>query len=144
MVIKRDSITTRLKELDVVLQELARYRNLSASDIQSNLPQRWVIERGLIAAASLILDIANHILTAHFGDYPTTYEESLAGLVSKGVISDQLYQKLRGLGSFRNILVHLYQEIDPQQVWERHQKGLTAFPLFAQEILSWIEEQEVQ
>lgn len=144
MVIKRDSITTRLKELDVVLQELARYRNLSASDIQSNLPQRWVIERGLIAAASLILDIANHILTVHFGDYPTTYEESLAGLVSKGVISDQLYQKLRGLGSFRNILVHLYQEIDPQQVWESHQKGLTAFPLFAQEILSWIEEQEVQ
>ncbi len=144
MVIKRDSITTRLKELDVVLQELAQYKSLPAAEIQSNLTQRWVIERGLIAAASLILDIANHILTGHFGDYPTTYEESLTGLANKGVISTQLYQKLRGLGSFRNILVHLYQEIDPRQVWESHQKGLTAFPQFAREIISWIEQQELR
>jgi uncharacterized protein YutE (UPF0331/DUF86 family) len=106
------------------------------------LSQRWIIERGLIAAASLILDVADHILVGQFGVHTSTYEESLLGLSDKKVISEMLYQNLKGLGGFRNILIHLYQEIDPLQVWESYQKGMIVFPQFAQEILSWLDEQE--
>ncbi len=140
MVLRRESITQRLKELDTVLQELGRYENLTVADVQNKLAQRWIIERGLIAAASLILDMANHILAGHYGMYPATYEESLVGLAQKNVISDSLFQQLKGLGSFRNVLVHLYQEIDPHQVWESYQKGMTVFPQFAQEVLVWLDQ----
>jgi uncharacterized protein YutE (UPF0331/DUF86 family) len=142
MVLKRDTITERLKELDRVLQELRQYQRDSGDQMHSSLSQRWIIERGLIAAASLILDIASHILAGQFGDYPQTYESSLAGLVEHDVISVELYQELKGLGGFRNILVHLYQEIDPHQVWESYQKSMTVFPRFAHEILSWLNEQK--
>lgn len=142
MVIKHDSITERLKELDTVLQELSQYRSLSEEAIRIDLSQRWIIERGLIAAASLILDVADHILVGQFGLHTATYEESLLGLGDKKVISNELYQNLKGLGGFRNVLVHLYQEIDPLQVWESYQKGITVFPQFAQEVLAWLEKQE--
>lgn len=141
MVLKHDSITQRLKELDKVLQELNQYTSLTEPEIRANLSQRWIIERGLIAAASLILDIADHILVGQFGAHTATYEESLLGLSDKKVISEALYQNLKGLGGFRNILIHLYQEIDPLQVWESYQKGMTVFPQFAQEILTWLERQ---
>ena len=142
MVLKHDSITERLKELDIILQELSRYTALTEEDLRINLSQRWIIERGLMAAAALILDVADHILVGQFGLHTTTYEDSLLGLRDKKVISDVLYQQLKGLGGFRNVLVYLYQDIDPQQVWESYQKGMSVFPQFAQEVLAWLEIQE--
>lgn len=144
MVLKREKVTGRLQELDTVLQELRRYQDVTPETLQTDLSRRWVIERGLIAAASLVLDVANHILAGHFGIYTQAYEETLASLHEKQVISDKLYEQIKGLGGFRNVLVHLYQEIDPQLVWESYQKGLTVFPQFAQEVLSWLDSMEVE
>ena len=128
MVIRKETITRRLEELDEVVQELSQYRFLAETDLQSDLSQRWIIERGLIAAAALILDISDHIVSGHFGNYVDTYEDSLSVLREREVISEALYQDIQGLGGFRNILVHLYQEINPALVWENYQKGLTVFP----------------
>lgn len=139
MVIKRGSIIERLKELDVVLQELSLYQGIESDTLRTDISQRWIVERGLIAAASLILDIADHILVGHFGFYPNSYEESLQGLREKGVISSELFNQVKGLGGFRNVLVHMYQEIDPALVADSLNKGLNAFPQFAQEILHWLE-----
>jgi uncharacterized protein YutE (UPF0331/DUF86 family) len=138
VVIKHSSIVDRLKELDAVLQQLRPFAGIQPETLQASISQRWIIERGLIAAASLILDIADHVLVGHFGFYANSYEESLQGLREKGVISAELFSQIKGLGGFRNVLVHMYQEIDPALVAESLHKGLTAFPEFAQEILHWL------
>ena len=140
MVLKRDRIVLRLEELDTVLTELRPYQNINAADLVSDIKTRWIIERGLIAAAALILDIANHILSAHFGQYTQTYAESLAACHQKGVISSDLYAQIKGLGGFRNILVHLYQEIDPNQVTNGLQTAVHTFPQFAREIFTWLDQ----
>jgi uncharacterized protein YutE (UPF0331/DUF86 family) len=141
MVLKRDTIEQRLKELNKILQELNKYGQIEREALQKDLSQRWIIERGLIAAASIILEIADHILAGHFGIYIETYEESLEGLQNNEVISATLYQQIKGLGGFRNILVHGYLGLDTAQVFDNFQKGLVVFPLFAQEILEWLEAQ---
>ncbi|MBE7472282.1 MAG: hypothetical protein HS114_24370 [Anaerolineales bacterium] len=74
MVVREEGIKQRLKELDEILQELSKYRQVSRAEVDSSLSQRWIIERGLIAAASVIFDIADHILAGHFGYYAETYE----------------------------------------------------------------------
>lgn len=138
MVVKRETVITRLENLDRIVAELKEHAGLTYTEYSAELRRQWVIERGLIAAAGVILDIAEHILVAHFGEYSETYEKSLAAIHEKGVISAETYRQLRGLGGFRNILVHLYHEIDPAQVWEHYRKALTVFPAFAREILAWL------
>lgn len=139
MVLKRESVSGRLEELDRILSELLLYESVTADDLLDDLSQRWIIERGLIAAAGIILDIAEHILVAHFGAYSSTYEASLAGINEHGVISDATYHQLKGLGGFRNILVHLYQEIDIDQLWQNYRKALGVFPQFAREVTAWLD-----
>jgi uncharacterized protein YutE (UPF0331/DUF86 family) len=51
---------------------------------------------------------------------------------------------MKGLGGFRNILVHGYLEIDPRQVCENLSKGLRVFPQFAQAGLAWMDVQKGQ
>lgn len=138
MVYERGIIERRLKELDQILQELVKYRALSPDAYRADLSKRWIIERGLIAAASMIFDIADHILSGQFGYYGESYEGSLEALCDKNVISRELYDQMKGLGGFRNILIHSYIDIDAIEVFENFQKALNVFPRFAQEIVTWI------
>jgi uncharacterized protein YutE (UPF0331/DUF86 family) len=78
-------------------------------------------------------------LAGHFGVYAETYEESLGTLRDRAVISEELYREIKGLGGFRNILVHRYLDINPDEVFESFQKGLVIFPAFAREILAWLD-----
>ncbi len=86
MVFKRVIIEARLKELDPVVAQLNRYRDLEPDIMKQDLEKRWVIERGLEAGTQLILYIADHILSSHFGYYSETYEDTLKGLLEKNVI----------------------------------------------------------
>jgi uncharacterized protein YutE (UPF0331/DUF86 family) len=142
MVLKPETILVRLKELDQILLELDKYRDLSWETFTKSLSQRWIVERGLLAAASMIFDVADHILGGHFGQYAESYEESLEMLRDLEVIPTELYAQMKGLGGFRNILVHGYLKVDPRHVYENLGKGLRVFPRFAQAILAWMDAQE--
>jgi len=142
MVLKREIIIARLKELDEILNELNKYRNVAWEIFHADLSKRWIVERGLIAAASVIFDIADHILAGHFGHYSETYEQSLEALHEKEVLPKEIYGQIKGLGGFRNILIHRYLTIDSREVFENYKKGLDVFPCFAQEILAWLERSE--
>jgi uncharacterized protein YutE (UPF0331/DUF86 family) len=142
MVLKPENILVRLKELERILLELNRYQELSWEAFSTDLSQRWIVERGLMAAATMIFDVADHILAGHFGRYAGSYEESLKLLCDLEVLPDELYGQLRGLGGFRNILVHGYIEIDAQHVYENLDKSLRVFPQYGQVILAWLDAQE--
>ena len=137
--VRRESIEVRLKELDEIIQELSKHKDLSLEALKRDLSQRWILERGLIAGASIVFDVSDHILSEEFGYYSESYEESLSGLFDKGVISEELYGQIRGLGGFRNILIHRYTGIDPDIVFENFHRGLKVFPRFAREVLAWVE-----
>lgn len=138
MVIKPEVVLEQLRELDTVLTELSRYQNMSEAEFRVSLSLRWTIERGLIAAANLIFDVADHILGGHFGVYPDTYEDSLRLLKEKEVISDKLYWQLKGLGGFRNILVHEYLKVDVAELYKNFTKSFQIFPAYSQEIQQWL------
>ena len=118
---------------------MGKYRGITWEAFHASLSQQWIIEGGLIAAASMVFDVADHILAGEFGMYAETYEESLAALHERGVISAELYAEIRGLGGFRNILIHRYLRIDPQEVLNNYNKGLRVFPRFAAEVLAWLD-----
>jgi len=138
MVIKPEIIIEKLKQIDTVLQELSKYQRKTVDEIAGSLSLRWTIERGLIAAANLIFDVADHILGGHFGIYPETFEESLRLLKENQVISSELYQGLKGLGDFRNILVHEYLKVDMTELSKNFAKAFRTFPEYSQEVQEWL------
>jgi len=141
VVLRPETIRERLRELDRVLEELSRYRDHSADEIEESLSLRWTIERGLIAAANLVFGIADHILGS-FGIYSETYEEGLRLMKEKGVISPGLYLRLRGFGGFRNVLVHEYMRVDIPLLRQNFLKALKVLPEFAREVDEWLKLRE--
>ncbi len=140
MPVKPEFIEHALNELERVAQELERYQDVTAADLMSNLSLRWTVERGLLVGLTLVFQVADHILARGFQRRAETYEALLAELRNVEVISEALYQNLRGAGGFRNVLVHEYVAIDLNEVAETLHKAPRVFRMFITEIRQWTEQ----
>jgi uncharacterized protein YutE (UPF0331/DUF86 family) len=70
--------------------------------------------------------------------HPVDQESAIHGLRAQGVISIELFSKLRGLGGFRNILVHQYLRVDPARVHEFLEAGLDPLREFIAQTTLWL------
>lgn len=139
MILRSEVVRERLRLLEETTAELERQPSATGEELRRDVPRRWILERGLIAAANLVFDVTDHILAGHFQAHPETYEEALLELQARGVISKQLHSQLRGLGGLRNVLVHLYAMTDPVLIAEHHTKAPGAFRRFITEVARWLE-----
>jgi len=142
VVFRKENILERLKKLEAVIENLKNKPVHSVEQYSRDLDLQWMIERGLEVASSAILDVGNHILAGHYKVSVDEYEQILQQLEAKKVISSELYEELRGLGGFRNILVHDYLSLDHKIVYSYYKKALTVFPAFIAEIHDWLEKQD--
>jgi uncharacterized protein YutE (UPF0331/DUF86 family) len=67
------------------------------------------------------------------------YEDIIARLGEHGVIDAALRGRLKGLGDFRNILVHGYLRVDPERVVEYLERAPADFTDFALAVRRWLE-----
>lgn len=139
MTIDTASIMQRLTELDRAVEVLRRHEAQTAKALERDLERRWIVERGLIVVATLIFDVANHLLASLWAIYPRSYEDSLTQLRQQNLISEELYAQLKGLGGLRNILVHEYLDIEIHQLRGHLHRALTVVPLFIVEISQWLD-----
>jgi uncharacterized protein YutE (UPF0331/DUF86 family) len=131
-------IAERLRKLREVLTNLRELKSVPKDEFVRSYQHHWLAERGLQLAAEVIFDIGNHVLAARFNDHPSDYEDVLERLAAHQVISPELREKLRGLGGFRNVLVHAYLDIDRERVYAAIQQELDGFGGFALEIEDFI------
>lgn len=68
------------------------------------------------AAAQACIDLASHVIASEGWRVPQDYGDTFTVLAERGVVSDELAARLRALAGLRNLLVHLYDEVDDDRV----------------------------
>jgi len=116
MVLRPESVRERLLKLEEIISGLEILAQDAEGHPFSDRRGEWAAERGPQLGAEVLLDIGNHVLSAHFGVSAQDYEDIVTQLAARGVIDERLHNRLRGIGGFRNILVHGYLRIDPAKV----------------------------
>jgi uncharacterized protein YutE (UPF0331/DUF86 family) len=138
MVLRPEAVRERLLRLEEVISRLEELGRLAPRALSGDFRDAWAAERGLQLAAEIIFDVGNHILSAHFGVSAQDYEDILAQLGARGVIPPEVRDRLKGLGGFRNILVHGYLRLDPGKVAELLARGPARFSDFAHAVRGWL------
>ena len=139
MVLRPEAIRQRLLKLE---QAIGRLRDLGRTDrvlLRTSYRDAWAAERGLQLAAEIVLDVGNHILSAHYGESSRDYEDVISRLAARQVIDDALRTRLKGLGGFRNLLVHGYLELDPDRVADYLADAPSQFTDFLAAIRGWLD-----
>jgi uncharacterized protein YutE (UPF0331/DUF86 family) len=96
-------------------------------------------ERDFQVAIQAALDTSSMILADQAVAIPRAYRDIFPKLAEIGVLPPDFAQKLVGMAKFRNVLVHLYLEVDLQRVYRYLQENLDDFEAFARYVSEWLQ-----
>jgi len=132
-------IEVRLKKLDHAVSRLKRIQQISKDEYVNNQDYQDIAERNFQVAIQTCIDIANYIIAGQNLSVPDEQENVFIVLGKDGVLSEELVERIKGMVSFRNILVHNYLYTDPNQVYDILQNQLSDFNSFAQAIVNYLD-----
>ena len=88
-------------------------------------------ERDFQVAIQAALDIGAYLLVEMSAQMPADYKDIFPKMAEVGILPPDVAPRLVGMAKFRNVLVHLYLEVDLKKVYHYLQHDLGDFELFA-------------
>jgi uncharacterized protein YutE (UPF0331/DUF86 family) len=116
--VDRETFDRRLAKLEELLGNL---RALAATPLATYLESvglRAQSERWLQLAAECALELAHQLIADRGWKTPSSYREAFEVLCSEGVLDARLTREMQGWAGLRNILTHLYLDIDHERLHE--------------------------
>ncbi|CAN5227756.1 hypothetical protein BH23ACT9_BH23ACT9_27710 [soil metagenome] len=115
-----------------LLAVLDRYVLLLRAGADDDLQRRYIVQ----TTAQACIDLAGHVIASEGFRTPADYADSFTVLADEGVIDESIAARLRGLAGMRNLIVHLYAEVDDQRVASEATAGLDDIDAFARVVAS--------
>lgn len=132
-------ISGKLANLEQRLTQLRSWELGTLEQFRENWLVRSAVERALQVAVEIMIDIGERILAIEGRTPDPTSAGNLRILAEVGAIrSAETYARMV---RFRNFIVHRYEYVDPDVLYDIVQNHLCDFTTFETEIKSFIENQ---
>lgn len=138
----KNEILNKLERLEGYVKILNSYKRYSVQDIKEDFTLRGAIERYLEVSLECCIDIGEMIISSRGLRKPETYNEVIEILGEEGILPEGFAERFGEAAKFRNILVHMYAEVDVKMVYEILQSNLGDFDEFAKYIARYLEKEE--
>ena len=138
----KNEILSKLERLQEYVRILNSYRKYSIQEIKKDFTLKGAVERYLEVSLECILDIGEMVISKEGFRKPETYREVIEILGEKGILPEEFAKRFAEVAKFRNILVHMYAEVDVEMVYEILQNNLGDFDEFAKYIARYLEKRE--
>jgi len=139
----RNEILNKLERLQEYVKILNSYKKYRVQDIKNDFTLRGAVERYLEVSLECVLDIGEMIISFRGLRKPETYKEIIEILGEAGILPEGFAARFAEAAKFRNILVHMYAEIDVEMVYEILQNNLGDFDEFARYIARYLEKEKI-
>lgn len=110
-------VESRIQRLEELIERLDDVRRVGEEAYLANDQQRAATERWLQVAVQICIDLGTQLVTEQSARPPSDYAEVFKILGEKGVIPSALALRLGDAAKQRNLIVHLYMEIDDGAVF---------------------------
>jgi uncharacterized protein YutE (UPF0331/DUF86 family) len=112
-----EQVENRLERLEAMLEQLDSVRGAGEEAYLADAQQRLATERLLQLSIQICIDLAAQVVSEQSASPPSSYSDVFKILGDKGVISPDIAERLGNAARQRNLLVHLYMEIDDRAVF---------------------------
>jgi uncharacterized protein YutE (UPF0331/DUF86 family) len=123
-------IERKLRNIEEFLKELTAAPVNNFEEFKANIVTRRFIERNIELAIEQMVDICKHLVSGLDLKEPETYAECFESLAGSGIIRLESVAKFQVMVRFRNMLIHIYDDIDDSITYGIYTKHLGDFRLF--------------
>jgi len=130
----RPRLRARIQHIETCLERLETLRRLPLADFLADFRNTESAKHLLQTAIEAMMDIANHILARRRLPTPDAGVETFRRLGEAGLLSPEHVETYVQMVKFRNLVVHLYQEVDAERVYGVMQDDLDDLRQFIAEV----------
>jgi len=130
------------RKMSLILEDVAamtRLSQLSREQYLKDSINEALAERYLERAIGRMIDVNFHLVTESGHAPPKDYHESFVLLGTLGVMTADLAKELAMAAGLRNRIVHEYDDIDPERVYEALPLAVRRIPLYLDHIQRFVE-----
>ncbi|MEW6408325.1 MAG: DUF86 domain-containing protein [Patescibacteria group bacterium] len=131
-------VENKISAVKKYLKILEDFKKYSQSEIEKNIETKGAVERYLYLATQAAIDLAEAFIAYKNFRKPTTLSENFYILNEEKIISSEITEKMVKMTDFRNIVVHDYEKINYNIVYNILQNNLKNIEEFAKIIESEI------
>jgi uncharacterized protein YutE (UPF0331/DUF86 family) len=117
-------------------KRLARYAERSLADYLADEEGVLASKYLLVTAIEDALAVANHVIASEGYRSPADYADAFRVLGEKGVVETTLGRRLEAMARFRNLLIHVYAEVDDERVHRYLREDLADLEAFVAAVLA--------
>lgn len=133
-----DRIRQIVGEINSALYKLENYARLSEDELFSNADKLDSAKYNLIVAIEGAIDICNHIVARAGGRAPCDYADCFTILAELNIFPVEFVERLKKMAKFRNLLVHLYWQVDNKKVYDILKKDILDLKIYLQGIEKFV------
>lgn len=111
-----------LSYIDEQLESLIALSRLRRDEFQQNESLRLIAERRLETASQACIDLAHRILSEMDRSGVRSGREAILELAEFGVLPATFAREFSSIAGFRNVLAHMYVQIDWELVYQNLQR----------------------
>ena len=136
----KDRITDFLRLISADLRDLRDKAQIDMEIYLSTRDLQAVVERRLQTAIESCINIGNHLIARLGLRTPQDYGDVFRILGEYQILTIPLTEQIMDMARFRNLLVHVYWEIDHRRVYDSLPDRLETLETFVLSIIQWIKE----
>jgi len=133
-----DEINFKLEQLGEYVSTLREYQSYEIEEVRGNRTLRGAIERYMEVSLACMIDICEMIISSERLKRPDTYREAILILGQYDILPIAFAEKLAPAAGFRNVLVHMYTDINLEKLYSHLQNDIDDLELFAEYIAKYL------
>lgn len=137
--INKTKVVTRLAFIEDACKEMRKLGVAEKEEFLKDKTKVAAVESYLRRSLEALFDTGRHILV-HEGwrDYSMEYKSIARGLTEKEIVSDGYKTKLIQMAGYRNRMVHFYDEVTPEELYQTVQDDIKDIEEIVHEIKEFI------
>lgn len=136
--INKDIILRKLLKIKKYIQELKTFSNIAFEEYKTAFIKKRAVERLILLLVEVATDINSYVIVEIGKNPPTDYYDSFIKAIEIGLISKQLGEKLAPSAGLRNRLVHEYDEIKDDIVFNSINDAIKLYTTFIKEVNDYL------
>ena len=137
MPIDKNLIQEKLQKISEYIKRIEGM-DFSENQFLENVDYQDLLTFRLQQAVEIAIDIATHIISTLELEKPETARSSFEVLAKYKIISDDMSKKMMLAVSFRNIVVHKYEDFDFNQVFLDYKIDIDNLKVFIGEVIKYL------